>query len=111
MNSLPKMKTAVYFHRPGWQLAILLLCLAHHDAAASERARVTLLRAPDGGIQPQAAVDGSGAVHLIYYKGDAAGGDIFYVSRPPGQENFSRPIRVNTQAGSAMRSEERRVGK
>ncbi|HEX4644341.1 MAG TPA: hypothetical protein VH598_01905 [Verrucomicrobiae bacterium] len=96
------MKTAVYFNRPGWQLAVLLFCLAHHVATASDAARVTLLRAPDGGIQPQAAMDNSGAVHLIYYKGEPAGGDIFYVRKPPGQENFSHPIRVNTLAGSAM---------
>jgi hypothetical protein len=96
------MKTAVYFHRSGWRLTVLLFCLAHHNAAASETAHVTLLRAPDGGIQPQTAVDNSGAVHLIYYKGDAAGGDIFYVRRRSDQESFSKPIRVNTQAGSAM---------
>lgn len=101
MNSRPKM-AGVYSFLSGWQLAILLFCLACRDATASETARVTLLRAPDGGIQPQAAMDNSGAVHLIYYKGDPAGGDIFYVRRPPGQEDFSRPIRVNTQAGSAM---------
>jgi hypothetical protein len=101
MNSRSKMAGA-YSPRTGWQLAVLLLCLIHHNAAASERAHITLLRAPDGGIQPQAAVDSSGAVHLIYYQGDAGGGDIFYVHRQPEQESFSKPIRVNTQAGSAM---------
>src|SRR5579859_4436176 len=102
MSSLPKMKSAVYSHRTGWLFAVLLFCLAHHNAAASETPRVTLLRTPGGGIQPQAAVDNSGVVHLIYYKGDAAGGDIFYVHRRAEQESFSKPIRVNTRAGSAM---------
>src|SRR6266852_8698232 len=63
---------------------------------------VSLVRTPDGGIQPQAAVDGHGVVHLIYYKGNAGGGDIFYVRQQPGQETFSKPIQVNSQPRNAM---------
>src|SRR5437899_12914460 len=63
---------------------------------------VALVRTPDGGIQPQAAVDAQGVVHLIYYKGDSGGGDIFYVRQAPGQGTFSNPIQVNSQPGSAM---------
>jgi hypothetical protein len=65
-------------------------------------ALVTLVRTPDGGIQPQAVADQQGVVHLIYYKGDAANGDIFYVRQQPGQETFSKPIQVNTSPGSAI---------
>jgi hypothetical protein len=64
--------------------------------------RVKLLSTPDGGIQPQAAVDGKGVVHLIYYKGDPGGGDLFYIRREPGQESFSKPLRVNGHPGTAM---------
>lgn len=64
--------------------------------------QVTTLRTPDGGIQPQAVVDGHGVVHLIYYKGDSGGGDIFYVRQGPGQETFSKPIMVNSQPRNAM---------
>ena len=64
--------------------------------------QVTTLRTPDGGIQPQAAVDSKGVVHLIYYKGEGRGGDIFYVRQEPGQEAFSKPIQVNSQPKSAM---------
>lgn len=57
---------------------------------------------PEGGLQPQVAVGGDGTVHLVYFKGDPASGDLFYVRRAPGQEDFSDPIRVNTQPGSAV---------
>jgi hypothetical protein len=63
---------------------------------------VKLIRTPDGGIQPQAAVDPQGVVHLIYYKGDARSGDLFHVRRRPDQEAFSDPVQVNTRPGSAM---------
>ena len=39
-------------------------------------AKITLLRTPDHGIQPQAAVDDKGTLHLIYFKGDAFAGDL-----------------------------------
>jgi hypothetical protein len=63
---------------------------------------VTLLRTPNGGIQPQAARDNKGVVHLIYYKGDPAGGDIFYTRQLPGDINFSKPLQVNSQPGTAI---------
>ncbi len=63
---------------------------------------VTVLRTPQNGIQPQAAVGPDGVVHLIYYQGDPGGGDIFYARLAPGQENFSRPIKVNSQSRSAI---------
>jgi hypothetical protein len=55
-----------------------------------------LQRTPDGGIQPQVALGENGVRHLIYYKGEAAGGDIYYV------RGGARPIRVNSQPGSAI---------
>jgi hypothetical protein len=51
---------------------------------------------------PQAVVDNKGVTHLIYYKGDPKGGDIFYVRREPGAERFSRPLPVNRHAGTAI---------
>jgi hypothetical protein len=64
--------------------------------------KVSLVRTPDGGIQPQAAVDAQGTVHLIYYKGEAGAGDVFYVRRSAAAEEFSKPMRVNSQPGSAV---------
>ena len=68
----------------------------------AETARVTLVRTPDGGIQPQAAIDSQGIVHLIYYKGEAGAGDIFYVRQGPKEREFSKVMRVNSQSGSAI---------
>jgi hypothetical protein len=39
-------------------------------------------------------------VHLIYFKGEADGGDVFYVHRRLGETEFSKPIKVNSQSGS-----------
>jgi hypothetical protein len=69
--------------------------------AAAPAEQVRLLRVPDGGIQPQAAVDGRGAVHLISFKGDPAAGDVFHVRSEDGVK-FSRPLRVNRRPGSAV---------
>src|SRR6266446_3503155 len=80
----------------------LLFCFLGFGLTAAESERVKLVRTPDGGIQPQAAVDSHGVVHLIYYKGEPMGGDIFHVRQPPEQETFSKPIRVNAQPNSAM---------
>lgn len=88
-----------------WQLRkfslFLLSCFLSLRLSAAEPARVALVRTPDGGIQPQAAVDNRGVIHLIYYKGEDRGGDIFYVRQKPGQETFSNPVQVNSRSGSA----------
>ena len=63
---------------------------------------VTLMRTPDGGIQPQVAVDRNGVVHLIYFKGDPSAGDVYYVRRARAAAEFSAPIRVNSVPGSAV---------
>ena len=63
---------------------------------------VTVTRTPDDGIQPQAAVDSNGVLHLIYLKGDPSAADVFYVRKAPGAAGFSKPIQVNSVSGSAM---------
>ena len=62
---------------------------------------VTLMRVPEGGIQPQVAVDAKGAVHMIYYTGDTGAGDISYVRSQDGVSLF-KPIRVNLHPGTAI---------
>jgi len=69
---------------------------------ATQAATVSTVRTPDKGIQPQAAVDAKGVVHLIYFKGEPRAGDIFYVRRELGQSDFSKPIQVNKQPHTAM---------
>jgi hypothetical protein len=79
------------------------------QAPESKAGRVIVLRTPDGGIQPQIAADANGGVHVIYFKGEAAHGDLFYVRLNPNGE-FSRPIQVNTHSGSAVATGSMRGG-
>lgn len=62
---------------------------------------VELKRVPDNGIQPQVAVSSDGTIHLVYFKGDALGGNLFYTRSSDGQR-FSKPIRVNSVEGTAI---------
>lgn len=71
-------------------------------ARMPEIPQVKLLRTPAGGIQPQTALDSGGVLHMIYFSGDASEGNIEYVRRSPGATAFSKPIRVNSQPGSAL---------
>jgi len=61
---------------------------------------VNVVRLPTGGIQPQIAVDAGGGVHVVYFAGEPANGDLFYARLTNGV--FSTPIRVNSISGSAI---------
>src|SRR5262249_36225828 len=69
--------------------------------AGAAEPKVNFLRVPDRGIQPQVQVDGNGAVHLIYFKGDPGHSDLFYTHFKPGEQP-ARPLRVNSHPGSAI---------
>lgn len=80
-----------------------LLCLAPRAWSAPPSARaVESLAVPDQGLQPQALVDAAGTLHLIYFKGTPAHGDLYYVRRPAGATDWSAPLRVNSQPESAI---------
>ena len=64
--------------------------------------KVTLLRVPDGGVQPRTAADTTGKIHLVYLKGDPKACDVFYATKEAGRTNFLKPLSVNTQPGSAI---------
>jgi hypothetical protein len=89
-----------------WAIAFLLIAATavvySESARTPQIPQVKLLRTPGGGIQPQTAVDSRGGLHMIYFTGDAAEGNIEYVHRAPGTKAFSKPIRVNSQPGSAL---------
>ena len=59
-------------------------------------------RVPNGGVQPQVLVDPENRQHLLYFKGDPMGGDIFYATRSADATEFSGPIRVNSRDGSVI---------
>jgi hypothetical protein len=64
--------------------------------------RVNVIKTPDRGIQPQAVVDTKGVIHLMYFTGKPAAGDLFYVRQEPGKKEFTAPLRVNSQPGSVV---------
>lgn len=61
---------------------------------------VGVMRVPNGGVEPQVAARG-GIVHMVYFKGDENHGDLFYIRSEDG-EKFTKPVRVNSEAGSAL---------
>lgn len=63
---------------------------------------VELVRVPDGGVQPEIVVDDAGVVHMVYLAGEAAAANVFYVHSADAGRTFSRPVRVNSQEGSAI---------
>ncbi len=73
------------------------------SACAEDTPEISVKRVPDQGLQPQTVMGPDGAVHLIYFKGEPASGNIFYrrLDRAKGDEWIS-PIRVNSQEGSAV---------
>lgn len=87
-------------------LSLAMLTVSTQAPAAADgdpnTAGVRFLQVPDGGIQPQAVVDDRGVTHLLFFKGDPAGGDLFYARLAPSSPHFSRPVRVNSQPGSAI---------
>ena len=98
-------RSAMRFATVFASLALLLALSAFpsnaQEFSSSERVRV--IRTPEGGIQPQAVIDEKGVIHLIYFAGEPARGDLFAASRlRPGKEHFQPSIRVNSEAGSAV---------
>jgi hypothetical protein len=81
------------------QFAFFVLILAFTWGASAE---VSLERVPGRGIQPQAVVDGDRTLHLLYFSGEPAGGDLYYVKRPAGDAAFTEPLRVNHHSESAV---------
>jgi hypothetical protein len=79
-------------------ICLFVVSFALHGVSAE----VSVVRTPNGGIQPQVVVDGQGTVHLTYYKGKDGAGDVFYVKQKSGESVFSKPMQVNSRAGSAI---------
>lgn len=73
-------------------LAVALVC--------SGAPQIALERTPNEGIQPQVVVDEYGIAHLLYYKGDAKAGNLFYTRRE--NEMWRKSVQVNSRDGSAI---------
>ncbi len=79
---------------------ILLLLLGAVWAVPASGQSVVTLPIPDGGRLPQAVVDDTGTVHLVYVVGDAPRGDLMYATRAPGATAWSPPQQVNSTPGT-----------
>lgn len=80
----------------------LLGCTGSAARPAPPAVLVLPQRVNDGGLQPQLIADPSGRVHLLYFKGKAEAGDLFYTSRAPETARWEAPIQVNSRPGSAI---------
>ncbi len=78
-------------------MRILALVLACGMAVAEVRT----VRVPAGGVQPQVVVSGDLA-HMVYLVGEPGRADVMYVRSSDEGRTFSAPVRVNSQAGSAV---------
>ena len=81
---------------------LAFVCSAPALPTATKDLGVTLLRVPNGGIQPEAVVDNHGTLHLLYFSGEPRAGNLFYVRSADNGVTFSKPVRVNSQEGSAI---------
>src|SRR5262249_8938066 len=96
LAALPQLRAVVPLAEPGnpmmrpiAMLTLVLLAPALRPAAAQSpsnvpaqpAATVTIERVPDGGLQPQVALAPDGTLHLLYFRGEPAHGDLFYVHR------------------------------
>jgi hypothetical protein len=70
--------------------------------AADEAPSVRVVEIPGGGVQPEAVVDPSGTVHLVFLRGEPSAADVYYASWKPGAAGFGPAIRVNSEPGSAI---------
>lgn len=77
---------------------MIRIALAALGLAAASHAGVQTLRLPEGAIQPQIATATDGTAHIVFYKGEAGAGNLFYARGT----NFTKAIQVNSQNGSAI---------
>jgi hypothetical protein len=77
---------------------------SHSSPKPDSGAAVVLQPLPDGGIQPQAAVDSKGIVHVVFFKGKPEAGDLYYYrySATAGPASATKPLRVNSRPETAM---------
>jgi hypothetical protein len=78
-----------------------LFTISSQRSAGAVASVVSITRLPAGGIQPQVVVDGDGTAHVVYFKGEAANGDLYYATLTDDGV-WSTPVRVNSESGSAI---------
>ena len=83
-------------------LPCLMVCVFLLHGIALATPEVTVMKTPNAGYRPQVVRDGAGTIHMVYTRmGKDAMGDLFYIRRKAGQEEFSKPIKVNSTPNCA----------
>src|SRR5688572_21650710 len=80
----------------------IFLCAMACSLCLGAAPKVSVVRCPNDGIQPQAAVDSKGRIHAVYLKGPDGASDIFYVRSDDAAATWTPPIRVNSHEGAAI---------
>lgn len=83
-----------------WQQVIAFLLIV--SALGGAEPVVQVERLPAGGVQPQARVAADGTVHVVWFSGAPAAGNLLYARRGPTDSALSAPLRVNSQDGAAV---------
>lgn len=67
---------------------------------------VSLIPTPDRGVQPRAAVDAGGALHLVAFHGPRESGELLYRRSADAGKTFGRPLKVTNElhAATAVRA-------
>jgi hypothetical protein len=63
---------------------------------------VTVIQTPNSGIQPQAAVDARGTIHLLYFTGKPDEGNLEYVQSKDHGDTWTNPQKVNSAGNTAV---------
>ena len=97
------------------RLKLLITMMVLLSAMIFAETPVVAIKTPNGGNQPRALIDEKGNIHLIYFQGDQNSGNLFYMTRQVGKEEYSKPIQVNSVSGSVcggiIRSGQMSLGK
>ena len=92
------------------RILVLLLSPVLFVTLSFAEPKVTTVKLPYGGIRAQAAMDGAGVVHIIQADSKSKG-ELIYVKHVPGQEQFSKPIKVLREAAGMAAGYNMTVGK
>jgi len=77
-----------------------VLCGSLLASAAGEPVR--LVKTPENGVQPSAAIGPGGVIHLIYLVGEEGRSDVHYARLSADGAPLGAPVRVNSQPGAAV---------
>jgi hypothetical protein len=64
--------------------------------------RIELFRLAEGELQPRAAVDAGGTLHLVTFRGEPGGGELRYRRSTDGGRTLTEPVPVHAPAARAV---------